>query len=421
MRKRVVYCLVFLLLTGGFLYTSFICFGGERDGFGGVPANRADALQPKAGMSAALQEGILDSAYERFVSPSQYRLAQGADASTLRVVPDVVPDGTTSNAKCGLAASIQAQGADAAASDSMQGPEGAHSQVASEDEMAAARQVGEAGMIAVSGKDVKDGTYDITVDSSSSMFKVTKAELTVENGKMSAVMTMSGKGYLMVFLGTGEEAVAADEAQYIPFAEGKDGAHTFEIPVEALNQVISLTSFSKAKEKWYDRQLVFRADSLPEDAVLADLDAGKLGYEDGEYAIAVDLAGGTGKASIASPVQLTVTDGEAIARIEWSSPDYDYMIVSGRKYFPVAGEENSVFEIPVSVFGQPMAVIADTTAMSQPHEIQYTLTFHADTIEKEGGGMLLAIAIAVIFAVAVAAVFIIASVRKTKKKHEKNI
>lgn len=291
-------------------------------------------------------------------------------------------------------------------------------QVASEDEMAAAQQVGEEGMIAVFGKDVKDGTYDIKVDSSSPMFKVTKAKLTVEDGRMSVVMTMSGKGYLMVFMGTGEEAAAADEAQYIPFVEDKNGAHTFTVPVEALNQAIPLTSFSKAKEKWYDRQLVFRADSLPKDAVLADLDAGKLSYGDGAYTIAVELAGGTGRASVASPAPLAITDGEAVAQIKWSSANYDYMILGGKKYFPIAGEENSVFEIPVYVFDQPMTVIADTTAMSQPHEIEYTLTFYADTIEKEGSGMFLIVAAVSVIAIALA---IIVVVRKKKNRHEKNI
>ena len=58
------------------------------------------------------------------------------------------------------------------------------------------------------------------------------------------------------------------------------------------------------------------------------------------------------------------------------------MIVGGDKYLPVNTEGDSVFEIPVVAFDQPMEVIGDTVAMSKPHEVEYTLTFHSDTIEK---------------------------------------
>ena len=91
--------------------------------------------------------------------------------------------------------------------------------------------------------------------------------------------------------------------------------------------------------------------------------------------------GGSGKASISSPVTLTVKGEEMTATVEWSSPNYDYMIVDGEKYLPVNTEGNSVFEIPVSVLDEPMTVIGDTVAMSKPHEVEYTLTFHSDTMK----------------------------------------
>lgn len=102
--------------------------------------------------------------------------------------------------------------------------------------------------------------------------------------------------------------------------------------------------------------------------------------EDGEYAIAVELSGGTGKATVTSPAGLIVKDGLAYARIEWSSSNYDYMIVAGEKYLPVNEEGYSTFEIPILVFDEEMPVIADTVAMSTPHEIEYRLIFHADEI-----------------------------------------
>ena len=106
-----------------------------------------------------------------------------------------------------------------------------------------------------------------------------------------------------------------------------------------------------------------------------------LDKEDGEYSIQVDLEGGSGKASVTSPTLITVKDGEVTANIQWSSSNYDYMIVDGEKYLPVNDEgTNSEFQIPVSVMDEAMPVIADTTAMGTPHEINYTLTFYSDSI-----------------------------------------
>ncbi len=102
--------------------------------------------------------------------------------------------------------------------------------------------------------------------------------------------------------------------------------------------------------------------------------------EDGEYAIEVELTGGTGKTTVSSPAGLTVLDGHAYARIEWSSSHYDYMLVGGEKYFPLYEEGYSTFEIPITVFNEPMEVIADTTAMSVPHEITYQLTFDLEGV-----------------------------------------
>lgn len=102
------------------------------------------------------------------------------------------------------------------------------------------------------------------------------------------------------------------------------------------------------------------------------------GLSDGEYTVSVELSGGTGKASITSPATMRVTDGKAYVRIEWSSANYDYMLVESEKYLPVNDGGNSVFEIPVLAFDEPVTVIADTTAMSRPHEIEYTLIFHPD-------------------------------------------
>lgn len=103
--------------------------------------------------------------------------------------------------------------------------------------------------------------------------------------------------------------------------------------------------------------------------------------EDGEYSVQVELEGGSGKASVTSPTLLKVEDGKAYAQIQWSSSNYDYMVVDNTKYLPTNEEGmNSVFEIPILSMDEQMPVIADTTAMGSPKEIQYHLTFYSDSI-----------------------------------------
>lgn len=236
----------------------------------------------------------------------------------------------------------------------------------------------------VFGKDLKDGVYSVTVDSSSGMFRITSCELTVKDGAMSAVMTMGGTGYLKLYMGTGEEAVKASEEDYIPFIEGEGGVHTYKVPVEALNQEINCTAFSKKKEAWYDRILVFRADSLPLDAFAEGngVRAEELNLEDGVYKAEVTLGGGSGRAVVESPATLRVEQGTVFATIIWGSSNYDYMKVDQEQYDRIYPEGNSTFEIPVSVFDWNIPVVANTTAMSQPYQISYTLFFDSSTLER---------------------------------------
>lgn len=117
---------------------------------------------------------------------------------------------------------------------------------------------------------IVDGVYEITVDSSSSMFRVVHCELTASDGIMTAAMTMSGDGYGMVYMGTGEEALADSEDTYIPFALDESGAKVFTVPVEALNMEVNCAAWSIRKEKWYDRTLVFESVELPAEAFVQE-------------------------------------------------------------------------------------------------------------------------------------------------------
>ena len=94
------------------------------------------------------------------------------------------------------------------------------------------------------------------------------------------------------------------------------------------------------------------------------------GMTDGRTTITIDTLSGV------KTLELTVKDGKVTAKIVWSSKNYDYMKVGDTKYDTVIEDEHSTFEIPVSCFDWAMAVKADTTAMSEPHEIEYTLTFN---------------------------------------------
>ena len=110
--------------------------------------------------------------------------------------------------------------------------------------------------------------------------------------------------------------------------------------------------------------------------------------KDGTYQADVVLEGGSGRASITSPARMEVSDGQATVQIEWSSPNFDYMKLDGITYDPVNTEENSVFELPVKAFDEPVEVIADTVAMSEPHEVSYTIMVDSTTITGSNAGSL---------------------------------
>lgn len=314
-----------------------------------------------------------------------------------------------------------------------------YDQVADSNEMAAIKDVGTEGTSPIYGDDIEDGEYEISVDSSSSMFKIEKAVLTVKDGKMQVAMTMAAKGYLKLYMGTAKEAAEAELSEYIDFAEDSNGRHVFTVPIEALDSPTFCAAFSKDREKWYGRVLVFEAKNMPQEAVKVELpdyealekaardariaemkaenavakanEAAAIDKKDGEYEIEVALTGGTGKASVVSPAVLRVRDGKAYALIEWNSSNYDYMKIGEEKYLPINTEENSTFELPISVFDEPISVIADTVAMSTPHEIEYTLTFSEASVSV---GSSTAIIIAAAAVILLAAIFLVFRVKKKK-------
>ena len=124
---------------------------------------------------------------------------------------------------------------------------------------------------------VADGIYSMDVTSSSSMFKVVDCILTAKDGKMSAVLTLSGTGYGYLYMGTKEEAASADQSSWIPYQVNKEGKYTYTVPVEALDKEIAVAAYSIKKGIWYDRTLTFQSETMKKIAELNSTDSNNKG------------------------------------------------------------------------------------------------------------------------------------------------
>lgn len=236
---------------------------------------------------------------------------------------------------------------------------------------------------------LEDGVYLADFSTDSSMFHVNEAcdgkgTLTVKNGQMTIHITLGSKKIVNLYLGLAEDA-AKDGADLLQptndevyYDDGtSDEVYGFDVPVPALDEEFDLALIG-TKEKWYDHKVkVSNPTPYGEDAKTSESTEA---LSDGTYTVEATLEGGSGKATIDSPLTLTVEGGAMTAAVCWSSPNYDYMLVDGEQYLPVNTEGNSVFEIPVSVFDEPIDVVGDTVAMSKPHEIEYTITLHSETL-----------------------------------------
>lgn len=103
--------------------------------------------------------------------------------------------------------------------------------------------------------------------------------------------------------------------------------------------------------------------------------------EDGLYSVEGAISGGTGRAHIASPLKLEVSEGQMTATLVWSSKNYSWMEMDGQRYLALKGEAYSTFEVPVSL-DEDIPFQAETTAMSTPHVIDYSLRLDGSTLKK---------------------------------------
>ena len=233
-----------------------------------------------------------------------------------------------------------------------------------------------------------DGVYTADFNTDSSMFHANEAcdgkgTLTVENGEMTIHVSLVSKSILNLFPGTAEDAqkegaeLLEPTTDTVTYSDGlSDEVYGFDIPVPALDEEFDLALIGK-KGTWYDHKVSVSNPVLAEQTgkTVADL-----ALADGTYTAELAFAGGSGKAYIQSPCTLTVADGKATATVVWSSSKYDYMLVDGERYDVLTIEPGSTFEIPVAAFDTDLTVIGDTTAMSTPHEIEYTLNFDSATL-----------------------------------------
>lgn len=237
-----------------------------------------------------------------------------------------------------------------------------------------------------------DGVYTAEFNTDSSMFHANEAcdgkgTLTVKDGQMTIHVSLVSKTILNLYPGLAEDA-KTDSAELlqpttdtVTYSDGlSDEVYGFDIPVPALDTEFDLALIGK-KGVWYDHKVSVSNPVPMEDAGKTVSD---LGLADGMYTAEVAFAGGSGKAHIASPVTLTIADGKAVATVVWSSSKYDYMLVDGVKYEVLSTEPGSTFEIPVAAFDKDLTVIGDTTAMSTPHEIEYTLNFSSESLTSAG-------------------------------------
>lgn len=242
-----------------------------------------------------------------------------------------------------------------------------------------------------------DGVYTAEFSTDSSMFHVSEAcdgkgTLTVKDGVMTIHISLGSKKILNLYPGLAEDA-AKDGAvllqpttDTVTYSDGMtEEVYGFDVPVPAIGEEFDLALIG-TKGKWYDHKVKV-SDPVAEDsreAANGSFDMSALA--DGSYTIELTMEGGSGRASIQSPAQLAIADGAVTATLEWSSPNYDYMLVNGEKYLPVNTEGNSVFEVPVEALDAPLIMIGDTVAMSTPHEVEYTVTFHSETLESAESG-----------------------------------
>lgn len=290
-----------------------------------------------------------------------------------------------------------------------------------------------------------DGIYSTSAVTGAAMFKVVGTKLTVKNGKMTALITLSGIGYDYLYMGTGADAANHTDqwikykgtATYTLDGETKTG-RTYEIPVAALDKPITVASHSESHKKWYDRTITFSSKDLKKIGDVSTGGNGNSGSTDngttggngstngsnnttGNTTTKVDTkpdteskyesdtsgstkavnsktklkdgvykpdkfswSGGSGRVNITCD-KVTIKNGQALAIIVFSSSAYQYVKANGKKYLPTHTGGKSIFVIPVEL-NKNNSIIGMTTKMSTAHEITYSILVYLSAADEAGDG-----------------------------------
>lgn len=268
-----------------------------------------------------------------------------------------------------------------------------------------------------------EGTYSVTVDTGAKMFKVADCKLVVKGETVTAVVTLSSNGYDYLYVGSAADAetvVAEDWSKWIkeiPSGDKTQRVYSVTMSKADLLSGLAIAARSESNQTWYDRNLNFDLESMKvysvsnsvEDAingVVSDkaesgTDSGNTGnsntgsssnggtltedeiqdklesvdkgntVKDGTYTPEFGFTGGSGRATI-SCSKVVVKNGTATATIVFSSPNFTWVKSLGKTVTNENKGGNSTFTIPINLNGKT-TIVAETTAMSQPYEVEYTL------------------------------------------------
>lgn len=266
-----------------------------------------------------------------------------------------------------------------------------------------------------------DGTYSVMVETGAKMFKVADCKLVVKGEVVTAVVTLSSNGYDYLYVGSAQDAEKAGTESWskwvkeIPSDGKTQRVYTFQMSKGDLLTGIAVASRSETNQSWFDRNMDFDLTSMKvysvstsvEDAIngvvsdKAENSSGNTGnsntgtsgnngtltedeiqgklesidkentVKDGTYTPEFGFTGGSGRATI-SCSKVVVKNGQATATIVFSSPNFTWVKSLGKTVTNENKGGNSTFTIPINLNGKT-AIVAETTAMSQPYEVEYTL------------------------------------------------
>lgn len=251
---------------------------------------------------------------------------------------------------------------------------------------------------------VPNGIYSGTAETGAQMFKVVAVELTVKDGDMKAKITLSGVAYDYLYMGTPEEAAAADKSAWIAGSgtadyttddgQTKTGMQ-YEIPVAALDQPLTVASHSEKRDKWYARTITIASASLKKTSDLPADETNKIA--DGIYEATAETGAAMFKVV---KVKLTAKDGKMTALITLSGVGYNYLYLGtaadaaadksawiaskGKGEYTLNGETKTglQFEIPVEALDQGLAVAAH--AVKSGKWFDRTITIASSSLKKTG-------------------------------------